>query len=172
MTALVREFRKGDVERAGMIWSVAFRGGEPYPLDKPVPGEDEEAFVAEANDRVAGAFKILSTSVTCRGTLLKCGGISAVAVAPEDRKRHVGRAMMVKTVEHIHEVGQHKTNLRASHEIFYRRYGWECCGRDLRISCPVARFPRLDCALPIRQWGVKETEARYTTIYAGDFRRT
>ena len=145
---------------------------EPYPLDKPVPGEDEEAFVAEANDRLAGAFRILSTSVTCRGALLKCGGMSAVAVAPEYRKRHVGRAMMVKTVEHIHEVGQHKTNLRASHEIFYRRYGWECCGRDLRISCPVARFPRLDCALPIRQWGVKETEARYTTIYAGDFRRT
>ena len=164
MTALVREYRKEDEDRARMIWSVAFRGGAPYPPERTIPLEDEETFVAIANDRVAGAYRILSTTVTCRGALFNCGGISAVAVAPEDRKRHVGRAMMTHAVQHMHETGQHITNLRASHEVFYRRYGWECCGRDYRISCPVARFPRLECPLPVRQWDVAESEKDITLV--------
>ena len=164
MTALVREYRKEDEDRARMIWSVAFRGGAPYPPERTIPLPDEETFVAMANDRVAGAYRILSTTVTCRGALFNCGGISAVAVAPEDRKRHVGRAMMTHAVQHMHETGQHITNLRAAHEVFYRRYGWECCGRDYRISCPVARFPRLECPLPIRQWDVAESEKDITLV--------
>ena len=72
--------------------------------------------------------------------------------------------MMTQAVEHMHETGQHITNLRASHEVFYRRYGWECCGRDYRISCPVARFPRLECPLPIRQWDVAESGKDITLV--------
>ncbi|MDE0301528.1 MAG: GNAT family N-acetyltransferase [Candidatus Poribacteria bacterium] len=162
MTAWVREYRKEDEDRARMIWSVAFRGGESYPPERTIPLADEETFVAIANGRVAGAYRILSTTATCRGRLLNCGGISAVAVAPEDRKRHVGSEMMTHAVKHMHETGQHITNLRAAHEVFYRRYGWESCGRDYRISCPVARFPRLDCPLPVRQWDVAESEKDIT----------
>ena len=158
MTASVREYRKEDEDRAKTIWSLAFRGGVPYPPEKTIPLDDEEIFVAMANDRVAGAYKILSTTITCRGTLFNCGGIGGVAVAPEDRKRQVGRAMMTHAVQHMRETGQHIANLRASHEVFYRKFGWECCGRDYRITCPVARFPRVDCPLPIRQWDVAESE--------------
>ncbi len=164
MTALVREYRKEDEDRVRMIWSVAFRGGAPYPLERTIPLADEEMFVAIANNRVAGAYRIISMTVTCRGALFSCGGIGEVAVAPEDRQRHVGRTMMIHAVQHMRETGQHITNLRASHEVFYRRYGWECCGRDYRITCPVARFPRLECPLPMRQWDVSESETDITLV--------
>ena len=71
MTALVREYRKEDEDRARMIWSVAFRGGAPYPPERTIPLADEETFVAIANDRVAGAYRILSTTGHLPGTALQ-----------------------------------------------------------------------------------------------------
>ena len=64
--------------------------------------------------------------------------MSGVAVAPGSRKRHVGSAMMTWSIEQMHRTGEVVTNLRAAHEFFYRRFGWECCGRCVRITCPVA----------------------------------
>ena len=165
MTISIREYREADREQVNMIWADAFRDGElfsppikdPSPADRIFPG-DGEAFVAELDGRIGGAFAIRSTSVTCREALLSCGGIAAVAAAAESRKRGVGKAMMVWAVELMHQRGQIVGNLRASHEIFYRQFGWECAGRELRITCPVALFPALESEsmLPVHRLRVED----------------
>lgn len=113
-------------------------------------------FVADEDGLAAGAFQIFYTPMTCRGVLFKCGGISGVAVTPADRKRHIGSAMMTHAIEHMHGTGETMSNLHAAHEIFYRRFGWECCGRDVRVTCPVSLFPKKDCSLSVRQLDIDD----------------
>lgn len=166
MAVSIREYREDDRAQVGMIWSAAFDGGQPnprletpeLPLDLRSPDERSQVFVADADGIVSGAFQIFYAPMTCRGAHFRCGGMSGVAVAPATRKRHVGSAMMTWSIEGMHRTGEVVTNLRAAHEIFYRRFGWECCGRCVRITCPVALFPRMDCVLPVRQLSVDDWE--------------
>ena len=164
MAVSIREYCEADRAQVGMIWSAAFDDGQPnprlenpeLPLDLRSPDEDSQVFVADVDGVVSGAFQIFYAPVTCRGAHFRCGGMSGVAVAPASRKRHVGSATMTWSIEEMHRTGEVVTNLRAAHEFFYRRFGWECCGRCVRITCPVALFPRMDCTLPVRQLSVED----------------
>jgi predicted acetyltransferase len=164
MAISIREYCEADRAQVGMIWSAAFDGGLPnprlenpeLPLDLRSPDESSQVFVADVEGIVSGAFQIFYAPVTCRGAHFRCGGMSGVAVAPASRKRHVGSAMMTWSIEQMRRTGEIVTNLRAAHEFFYRRFGWECCGRCVRITCPVALFPRMDCVLPVRQLSVDD----------------
>ena len=146
MAVSIREYCEDDRAQAGMIWSAAFDGGQPnprldnpeLPLDLRSPDEDSQVFVADVDGVVSGAFQIFYAPITCRGAHFRCGGMSGVAVAPASRKRHVGSAMMTWAIEQMHRTGEVVTNLRAAHEFFYRRFGWECL-RTLctyYLSCP------------------------------------
>jgi len=156
MAVSIREYREEDREQYEMTWCAAFHSGESYPAGRPIPGASESVFVAEKNGRVAGTFTIRPSDVTCRGTALACGGIASVAVSADSRKHGVGRTMMKSLVEIMHGDGLVVGNLRASHESFYRRFGWEGCGREVRITCPVGLLPPLDCPLPVRQLRLKD----------------
>ena len=181
MAVSIREYCETDRAQVGMIWSAAFDGGQPNPrLDNPElpleirsPGEYLKVFVADSDGAISGAFQLYYTPITCRGAHVRCGGISAVAVAPENRKRHVGSTMMTWAIKEMHRTGEVVTNLRAAHEFFYRRFGWECCGRCVRITCPVAQFPRMHTVLPVRQVSVDDWEQlnavyeRFAQRYSG-----
>ena len=151
MTVSVRKYREEDREQYEMIWTAAFHGGEAYPSERPVPGPSETVYVAEQDGRVAGTFTIRPSEVTCRKAALTCGGIASVAVSADSRKHGVGRVMMTSLAEIMREEGLIVGNLRASHESFYRRFGWESCGREVRITSPVRLVPQFECALPVRQ---------------------
>ncbi len=164
MTALIRDYREDDRRQVGMIWSAAFDAGQPKPnvdnldvrLDTRSPEEDAQVFVADEDDFVAGAFQIFYTPMTCRGVLFKCGGVSGVAVTPAARNRHIGSAMRTHAIKHMHGTGETMSNLHAAHEIFYRRFGWECCGRNVRVTCPVPLFPKMNCSLPVLQLDIDD----------------
>ena len=151
MAVSLREYREEDREQYEMIWTSAFHAGEAYPSERPVPGSSETVYVAEQNGRVAGTFTIRPSEVTCRNAALTCGGIASVAVSADSRKHGVGRVMMTSLAEIRREDGLIVGNLRASHESFYRRFGWESCGREVRITCPVRLVPQFECTLPVRQ---------------------
>jgi GNAT superfamily N-acetyltransferase len=133
------------------LLAIAFRSGQPYDADVPFPGEDASAFVAEQDGKLAGGFRIRHMTVTCREALLRCGGISSVAVAPEYRQRGVGSAMMTWALARMCARGWQVTALHAFRESYYRRFGWECAGRRVQLTCPQWRFPRLTCGLPVQQ---------------------
>jgi predicted acetyltransferase len=112
-------------------------------------------------------------TVTCREALLRCGGISGVAVAPEYRQRGVGSAMMTWALAHMRASGWQVTALHAVRESYYRCFGWECAGRRVQITCPQWRFPRLTCRLPVQQlrledWAALEPAYRtFAMAYSG-----
>jgi predicted acetyltransferase len=112
-------------------------------------------------------------AVTCRTALLRCGGIRGVVVAPEDRQRGVGSAMLTWALAHMRAGGWQVTALHAVRESYYRRFGWECAGRRVQITCPQWRFPRLTCGLPVQQlrledWAALEPAYRtFALAYSG-----
>jgi predicted acetyltransferase len=167
MTLRIRAYSAADRTQYTSLLAIAFRGGQPYPADVPIPDEDESLFVAEQDGRLAGGFGIHPLTVTCRAALLRCGGIRGVAVAPEYRQRGVGSAMMPWALAHMRANGLHVTALHAARESYYRRFGWECAGRRVRLTCPQWRFPRLTCGLPVQQLHLEDwtaLEAAYRTF--------
>jgi predicted acetyltransferase len=159
MTLHIRAYSANDRAQLTTLLAIAFRGGQPYPADVPFPDEDESLFVAEQDGRLAGGFEIRPMTVTCREALLRCGSLRGVVVAPEYRQRGVGSAMMTWALAHMHASGLPVTALHAARESYYRRFGWECAGRRVRITCPQWRFPRLTCGLPVQQLRLEDWTA-------------
>ena len=160
MTVTVREYRDEDHEQAGIVWASAFRQGQPYSPDSRLPGneEDAEGFVAEKDGRIVGGFAIRYTSMICRGALLTCGGMCAVATDAAYRKHGIGKAMMEWSLKYMQEKGLGVSNLHAAHQIFYRKNGWECCGTPTRITCsiPLLNSFGFKTLLPIRRLSVDD----------------
>jgi predicted acetyltransferase len=173
MTPRIRAYSANDRAQFTSLLAIAFRSGQPYDADVPFPGEEASAFVAEQDGKLAGGFRIRHMTVTCREALLRCGGISSVAVAPEYRQRGVGSAMMTWALAHMRARGWQVTALHAFRESYYRRFGWECAGRRVQITCPQWRFPRLTCGLPVQQlrledWAALEPAYRtFAMAYSG-----
>ena len=116
MTPRIRAYSADDRAQFTSLLAIAFRSGQPYDADVPFPGEDASAFVAEQDGKLAGGFRIRHMTVTCREALLRCGGISSVAVAPEYRQRGVGSAMMTWALAHMRASGWQVTALHAFRE--------------------------------------------------------
>ena len=101
--------------------------------------------------------------------------VAAGAVAAEVRKGGGGKAMMTWAIERMRANGQIIGNLRAAHEVFYRRYGWECCGNQVRVACPLTLFPglKLRPVLPTRRLSIedweplRETYEKFAYNYSG-----
>jgi predicted N-acetyltransferase YhbS len=173
MTPRIHAYSADDRAQFTSLLAIAFRSGQPYDADVPCPGEDASAFVAEQDDKRAGGFRIRHMTVTCREALLRCGGISSLAVAPEHRQRGVGSAMMTWALAHMRASEWQVIALHAVRESYYRRFGWECAGRRVKITCPQWRFPRLTCGLQVQQlrledWATLEPAYRtFAMAYSG-----
>jgi predicted acetyltransferase len=119
-------------------------------------------------------FRIRHMTVTSREALLRCGSINSVAVTPEYRQRGVCSAMMTWALAHMRARGWQVTALHAFRESYYRRFGWECAGRRVRIMYPQWCFLRLTCGLPAQQLRLEDRaalEPAYSTLtlaYSGD----
>ncbi|MCH8273658.1 MAG: GNAT family N-acetyltransferase [Armatimonadetes bacterium] len=170
----IREYREEkDREQLAPIWSVAFSGGEPVPEDKRLDKEDSSTFVVEARGRIVAGFRVHHMTATRGETALRCGGVAAVAVAPEFRQAGLGARMMEWSLDWMREEGFLLTSLYAFREGYYRKFGYECAGVRMRITCPNQRFPRVEPSLPVRQltpddWQQLEPAyARFARRYSG-----
>jgi len=54
---------------------------------------------------------------------------------------------MTWALAHTRARGWQVTAMHAVRESYYRRFGWECADRRVRITYPQWRFPRLTCGL-------------------------
>lgn len=155
----VRPATENDWDVVWTLWSIAFGSGDPVePADRRLlPGQ--RTFVAEGPTGVVGAYSVYPLSLARGRGSLPAGGISSVAVAPEERHRGVGRALMDSSLATLRETGATLAALYAFRESYYRRFGYEVAGRRWSISCPHHRFPRLPVELPVRRISPDEVEA-------------
>lgn len=146
----VRPFQEGDLEGFSSVMSLTYNNGMPFVADSAWRS-NRELHVAEANGQIVGAFHALLMTASLRGSVVGCGGLGAVGVSPDARRLGVGNAMMRYYIARARETGTPMASLYAFREPFYRKSGYEVCGKRLGISCPTHRLPVTSDSLPVRR---------------------
>jgi len=87
-------------------------------------------------DRMAAAARFHDMTQCWAGRWLRMAGVAGVAVAPEDRGRGTGRALMTALLGRIAEQGYPVSVLYPATSSIYRSLGWETAG-----GCETLAFP-------------------------------
>jgi predicted acetyltransferase len=157
MVLEVRPCSPGDVEALYEVWSLTYNNGEPMEPGKGFRHCDH--FVGVSEGKVVGAFGVMPMTATRGRASLKSAGVLAVAVAPDQRRKGIGQAMMRYALRHCRASGCELSGLYAFRESFYRRFGYEVAGTRYRISVDFAAFPNVCASLPVRRLGMGDVEA-------------
>lgn len=126
-----------------------------YNDGKPVDPEKREIklakpFVCERDGRIEAEYVVLDLTCSRQDAVLPCGGIAAVAVLPEKRVHGIGVEMMRQSLRLMKEEGKLMASLYAFRESFYRKVGYEACGKRLKLTVPNARYPKVRPELEVR----------------------
>jgi predicted acetyltransferase len=84
--------------------------------------------VARASTRVAGVYGVIPMGMWFGGRAVSTGGVTAVAVSPEDRSRGVGSLMMRHSLAAMRRDGHALAALFPATFPIYRRAGYETAG--------------------------------------------
>ena len=130
-------------------------------------GEDRDRRLASARATVAaaqhlGAFDGPAMVASARyfemrqwwlGRSLPMAGVASVKVAPEERGRGVGRALMTGMLEHIAASGFSLSVLYPATAAVYRSLGWELAGGQYQARVPARSLRRMVSPDPLAQAG-------------------
>jgi predicted acetyltransferase len=154
--ATVRPYEDRDREGYFNVRAVTYNDGAPIPPENQV-FKTTRPFVGEIDGRVEGVFNVLDLTCTRGPALLKCGGIAGVAVLPERRQTGIGSVMMAEAVRQFRADSIPMASLYAFRESYYRKFGYETCGRRYEISCPNGRYPKVQAQLEVTRIDVADT---------------
>lgn len=137
MTPTVESMREGDAAAQHALSRQAFNAPYPFDPEMPVPASDR-IVCAYDGDRLVGAVVTLDFEMTWRGTSIPCGGVSGVAVGPEDRGHGVARRLLVESLGRMRDRGEVLAALYPTTASLYRSVGFEIVGwyawRRLRLD--------------------------------------
>lgn len=149
MALTVRPFEDRDSDGFWHVRDLTYNNGQSTPLESR--NRITSDFVAEEDGQIMGAFSVLDLTCTRENrATLKCAGIAGVAVAPMHRHLGVGSAMMAWAVPYLRSQGYHIASLYGFRESFYRKFGYEVCGKRLEMEVPSHRLPRIKPELPVK----------------------
>lgn len=139
------------------LLGVVYNKGVPFATDRDFVTYNKLWAMLDGGD-VVGAFGALPMDALVHGTPLGCGGIGAVAVSPHARAKGVGTQMMRDYIREAREAGMPLASLYAFRETFYRRAGYEACGRRFNIEIARASYPKIKSHLPVRRLKASESK--------------
>ncbi len=162
---IVRPFEPQDQEGILRVWSLTYNNAAPFDHDSPVviemaqPEPPVTKFVAERDSTLVGAFGVMPMTATRGNGLMKSAGILGVAVMPQVRGGGVGGAMMRFALQHYREIGYELASLYAFRESYYRGFGYECCGKRIKLTVESARLPVFKQTLESRILEVEDVDS-------------
>jgi predicted acetyltransferase len=148
---VVRPYEERDEEGFMLVRSLTYNDGLPIPLENR-RSRFTRGFVAEREGQIVGVYRILDLTCTREAALLNHGGVAGVAVLPEFRRSGVGSIMMARAIRLMREQGQAIGSLYGFRESWYRKLGYEVCGKRIQVVCPTHRLPKVqDSGLSVRR---------------------
>jgi len=147
---VVRPVQPEDLEGFFDVRALTYNDGNPIPEDRR-EFKLSRGYAAINEGEVQGIMSLLDLTCTRGAATLDCAGVAAVAVYPHRRKSGVGTTMLKWLPRHLREVGTPLSSLYAFREPFYRRAGYEVCGKRLKITCPTGRIPRVSTSLTVNR---------------------
>ncbi|MDL4777288.1 GNAT family N-acetyltransferase [Actinomadura xylanilytica] len=118
------------------------------------PGVEAGRYLAGFDGgRVVATASVYDMTQWWRGRSVSMAGVSGVTVAPEERGRGVGRAMMTATLRRCAEFGHALSMLFPLTTPLYRSFGWEQAGAQHWTELPAEalRAVRADARVPVRR---------------------
>ncbi|MQK95186.1 GNAT family N-acetyltransferase, partial [Escherichia coli] len=109
--------------------------------------------------------KIIPSKVSFKGKMVDAGGISAVAVLPEYRKRGVADMMLKDALRRMLEAKYPVSLLYAFQHRFYRKYGWEYIGSVVFYEIEPSNIQLFDERFNVRKMRNSERE-KIKKVYA------
>lgn len=141
-----------DVEGFWDVRALTYNNGNPVPEERRV-SSGRLLYAAETEGKVIGCMSVFEMPTVVGARTLQCGGVAGVAVAPHRRRGGVGSEMLAWLPGELRAQGYALSSLYAFREPFYRRAGYEVCGKRLKVTCPTDRFPRVERPLAIHRLG-------------------
>ncbi|MGI5487298.1 GNAT family N-acetyltransferase [Microtetraspora malaysiensis] len=117
--------------------------------------------------RLIATVRINSFTQWWHGRPMPMGGIAGVTVAPEDRGRGVGRAIMQAAIERAAELGDVVSALYPATTPLYRSMGWEHAGGLTKVTIPTEALRGLGTGGPgvkLRRMGPDDAPELIATI--------
>jgi len=146
-----------DEESFWRVLSLTYNNGDNIPEGNR-SFEFSKGYVAEVDGVIEGAFKVVDFTGLFRGVEMRTAGIAAVAILPHRRGGGIGTKMLNGMVNLLKEEGYLMSSLYPFSETFYRKSGYESCGKRIKITCPRERLPKTPQTLPIRLLGPADYE--------------
>jgi predicted acetyltransferase len=159
---VIRLYQDADWAQHAHVRSMVYRGAVPIRADEKLIPDDALPYVAELDGQIVGSALALRMTASRGGqsaeSAIACGGVASVAVLPEYRKTGVGGALMTQILRLMRGEGLALASLYPFRNSYYRRFGYESCGRRVTIKSPEMRLPKFKSDLKIRQLDAKEWE--------------
>src|SRR5205823_3460567 len=166
----VRAYEPRDDEAFRHVRAMTFRGGESVQPDEKLLRQDCLAYVGELNGKIVAATTVIDMTATLGEQALRCAGLAAVAVVPEQRRSGIGTALMNDILPLLRAEGFALASLYPFRGSYYRKFDYAYCGTRYKITCPSDRLPKVKGEqLPVRMleesergqiYGCYETFAR------------
>jgi predicted acetyltransferase len=173
MGVIIRRYTDADGEGFRRVRSMAFRSGESIDPEDKLLRDDCIAYVGVDDGQIVAATTVLKMTASKQGLDLPCGGLAAVGVVPEKRRSGIGSKMMAEILPMMRDEGLLMASLYPFRATYYRKFGYEPCGKRYQITCPGHRLPKLEQELEIRQIEVNQKEQiaecyrQFSMRYAG-----
>jgi predicted acetyltransferase len=153
MSALtLRPLQGEDRSEFAKVLGVVYNDGRPFE-DDSLDEEWRAAYSAHYEGTLVGGLFVLDMVLSRGAARLPCGAIQAVAILPDARGSGLGTALMRESLRAMRDSGKLITALYAFREPFYRKTGYEVCGKRMNIVCPAHRLPNMLSDLPVRRLG-------------------
>jgi predicted acetyltransferase len=161
MGLVARLYREGDRDGFAHVRSMVYREGEPVRPDEELLAEDCVGTVVEKDGQIVGAATALDFESTFHAQTVRCAGVAGVGVLPHHRRGGVGSELMRGSNRVYLELGFEMASLYPFRETFYRRFGYETCGRRVQMAVPTHRMPSLSDPLEVRPVPIENAQQIY-----------
>jgi len=109
-----------------------------------------DILVAEENGRIVGSTTLIPQKVWTGGTEHAQGGVAAVQVDPDFRRRGLGHVLMKRIDQAHRERGFPLSMLHPYSPVFYRRLGYAPIERWIELRLRAAALPECEAAMSVR----------------------
>lgn len=165
----IRQAKSMDVDEITHIISTAFLIPDYHGLRENIIDNPRYSYkdiiVVEDSDEIIACVKIMPLKISFKGKIVDAGGISAVAVLPEYRRRGIADMMLKDALRRMFNAKYPFSLLYPFQHRFYRKYGWEFIGQVLFYELEPSNIPMFEERFKVRKMKISDRE-RIKKVYA------
>ncbi len=158
----IRQAKSVDIDDIAYIISTAFLISDYHGLRENIIDNPRYSYkdiiVVEDSNEIVACVKIMPLKISFKGKIVDVGGISAVAVLPEYRRRGIADMMLKDALIRMFNARYPFSLLYPFQHRFYRKYGWEFIGQIIFYELEPSNIPMFEERFNVRKMKISDRE--------------